>query len=239
VPGEKILMVDDEKVVREAFAAAFDEYVIVPADSGRSALSILEKPNDIDLVILDVMMPGINGIQLVKQIKEINPKLSVAILTGYGSKDVAVEALRAHADEFIEKPFDIKQTREIIERLLKSNINSSKEKVYNSKDKIRQAQEFVKRNYNKSVSLKDTAGMFYLSPKYFSRIFKEKTGKGFNEFRVGLRVEAAKELLRKNSYSINQIAYAVGYHNPDSFMKIFKRVAGCTPSDFRRRKTAK
>ncbi|MFH1338396.1 MAG: response regulator [Candidatus Omnitrophota bacterium] len=236
--GEKILLVDDEKIVREAFMMAFeDEYSIVSAASGDEALSILKRPNDIDLVVLDVVMPGLNGIQLVKEIKKINPGLKVAMLTGYGSKDIVIEALRADADEFIEKPFDIKQTKEVIERLLESKRNISFQfRRRGAHGKIGKAKEYIERNLNKSLHLRDVAQMSYLSPKYFSRLFKEKTGKGFNEFRVGLRIEAAKELLRKHNYSISQIAYAVGYQNPDSFMKMFKKITGLTPSQYRQRK---
>jgi YesN/AraC family two-component response regulator len=240
MPGEKILLVDDEKIVREAFIAAFDnEYTIAPASGGQEALDILKQPNDIDLIILDVMMPGLNGIQLVKEIKKISPELKVVIFTGYGSKDVVIEALRADADEFIEKPFDIKQTREIIERLLDRRNNSSQAESHGTDGKIRKAQEYIKRNYNKFISLKDAAQMCYMSPKYFSRIFKEKTGKSFNEFRVGLRIDAAKQILTKGGRSINQIAYTVGYQNPDSFMKMFKRTTGFTPSEYRRGKSAR
>ena len=235
--GEKILLVDDEKIVREAFIAAFDnEYIIVPAAGGQEALNILKQPNDIDLVVLDVMMPGLNGIQLVKEIKKANPELKVAILTGYGSKDVAIEALRADADEFIEKPFDIKQTREIIERLLEKKENSLQAESCGADGKVRKAQEYIKRNYNKFISLKDAAQMCYMSPKYFSRIFKEKTGKSFSEFRVGLRIDAAKQILTKGGRSISQIAYTVGYQNPDSFMKMFKKNTGFTPTEYRHHK---
>ena len=235
--GEKILVVDDEKIVREAFCVAFEqEYCLLFADSGQQALNILNKPNDIDLVILDVVMPGLNGIQLVKQIKKTSPQLNVIMLTGYSSKDVAIEALRAHADEFIEKPFDIKRTREIIERLLKDS-RFSKAGTKDTNAKINKAQEFIRRNYNKPLSMKETAGMVYFSPKYFSRLFKKKVGSSFSDFKVGLRIGIAKQQLRQSSYSINQIARIVGYQNPDSFMKMFKRVTGLTPSEYRNGKT--
>jgi two-component system response regulator YesN len=237
--GGKILVVDDEKIVREAFMAAFGDYEIVPAASGQEAINILKKPNDVDLVVLDVVMPGLNGIQLVKEIKGIAPELGVVMLTGYGSKDVAVEALRAHADDFIEKPFDINQTKETIERLLSKTKKSFPMEGNGTNGKIRKAQEFIKRNYSKSLSLRDVAQMSYLSPKYFSRLFKEKTGKSFNGFRVNLRMKMAKKLLSKDNYNISQIACTVGYQNPDSFMKMFKRVTSLTPSEYRHRKVAK
>ncbi len=123
--GKKILVVDDEKIIRDTFIAAFDEYRIIPVAGGQEALNILNRPNDIDLIILDMMMPGLTGIELLREIKRINSNRKVIILTGYSSTDVVIEALRVGADEFIEKPFDIKQTQEIIERLLEPPQRSS------------------------------------------------------------------------------------------------------------------
>ena len=231
--GEKILVVDDEKSVRQAFIYAFEEYTIVPAANSEEALDILKRPNDIDLVILDIVMPGLNGIQLIKEIKRLNPKLNIAVFTGYGSKETAIEALRADADEFIEKPFDLNKTRQIIEKLLNRSDYSAQGMTYDIEGKIKKAKEFIKRNYNKTISLKEVAEAVCLSPKYFSRIFKERTRVSFNAFRIGLRIDIAKQLIKKSGYSINQIAYTVGYQNPDSFMKMFKRITGFTPSEFR------
>ena len=120
------MVVDDEKIIRDTFVAAFDEYRIIPVASGQEALNILNRPNDIDLIILDMMMPGLTGTELLREIKRINPNYKVIVLTGYSSKDVVIEASRVGADEFIEKPFDIKQTLKIIKRLLDRKNNSSK-----------------------------------------------------------------------------------------------------------------
>ena len=93
--------------------------------------------------------------------------------------------------------------------------------------------------YNKEISLTDIAKDAYLGTKYFSRIFKEKTGRSFNEYRIGLRIEAAKQSLKENNSSIEGIAYRVGYKNPDSFMKMFKKTTGMTPSEYRQSKRAR
>lgn len=114
----KILIVDDEKVIRDVFIESFREYKIVPADNGQRALSILKQLNDIDLVIVDVMMPGLGGIELLKEIKRINPNYKIIILTGYGSKEAADEALHLGAEEYLEKPFDIMKVKEMLEKML-------------------------------------------------------------------------------------------------------------------------
>ena len=112
------MVVDDEKIIRDVFIEGFREYKIVPADNGQRALNILTQSNDIDLVIMDVMMPGLGGIKLLKEIKKINPNYKIIVLTGYGSKEAVVEALRSAADEFLEKPFDIAKVKEMFEKML-------------------------------------------------------------------------------------------------------------------------
>jgi two-component system, response regulator YesN len=231
--GEKILVVDDSKAIREIFVTAFDEYSIVTADGGTEALRILNRPNDIDLVILDVMMPDANGLELLKEIKRINPGCKTMIMTGYSSKDIVIEALRRDADEYIEKPFDIENTRQMLRGLLGERKHQDKCGVEGAENKIKLAQRLVKRNYNKPFSLQDISEEVFLSYKYLSRLFKEKTGKNFNEYRLGLKMASAKQFLKERNFTVSQIAYKVGYHNPDSFMKMFKRSTGFTPSQYR------
>lgn len=231
--GEKILVVDDTKNIRDTFSLVFEEYNIVPAASAREALSILHRPNDIDLIVLDVVMPDMDGLELLKEIKKINRERKVVIMTGYSTKDVAIEALRSDADEYIEKPFDIEKTREIFKRLLNENKNLYAVDTDNTERKIKYAQRLIERNYHKDISLQDISKEIFLNYKYFSRIFKEKIGKGFNEYKLHLKIVSAKQLLRKTKQTINQIAYKIGYQNPDSFMKMFKKSTGFTPSEYR------
>jgi YesN/AraC family two-component response regulator len=231
---EKILVVDDEKVIREIFINAFSEYNVITAATGGEALTILSRPNDIDLVVLDVMMPDVKGTELLREVKRINSDYKVIILTGFSSKEVAVEALRSDADEYIEKPFDIEEVKDIFQRLLGRN-SFIEEGVGNIEEKIIRAQRFIKRNYNKPIHLIDVSQEIFLSPKYFSRIFKGKTGRSFNEYRLELRIEIAKQFLERGSHTVSQIAYKVGYQNPDSFMKMFKQCTGFTPSQYRMR----
>ncbi len=98
-----VLLVDDDKMFREELREALEDYRVVEAANGKEALEILKKPNEIDIVMLDVMMPGLPGTEVLKEIKKISPSLSVVMLTGYSSKDVAIEALKGRADDYIEK----------------------------------------------------------------------------------------------------------------------------------------
>ena len=229
----KILIVDDENEIRDIFITAFDDYRIITANSGEEALNLLRRPHNIDLLVFDIMLPGINGIELLKKTKKLDSNLKVIIMTGYGSKELVTQALRSDADDYIEKPFDIEKTKEIFERLLVESGKLNKEGGCNVEDKMDYARRFIRRNYNKPISLKDVAAEIFLSPKYFSRVFKEKTGDNFNKYRLSLKVAKTKEFLTKSSYSVGEIAYRIGYQNTNSFVKVFKKLTALTPSQYR------
>ncbi|MGD9403185.1 MAG: response regulator, partial [bacterium] len=113
-----VLLVDDDDEFREEFCDFLCDYNVVQASCGEEALEVLRRPNEIDVVILDVVMPGLSGTEVLKIIKAENPGLGVVILTGQGTKRTVIDALKGRADDYIEKPVDIPKAVEIIERLL-------------------------------------------------------------------------------------------------------------------------
>lgn len=230
---DAILIVDDDAIVLNSFMAVFDEFRVIAAANGDAALALLRKPNRIAVAVVDVMMPGMKGTELLREIKALKPECKVVMLTACGIKDVIIEALRGNADDFIEKPFDVAQTREIIVRLMKETDRQCARRYGGGDEKIYLAQRFIEQNFNKTISLKDAADEVCLSPKYLSRLFKAKSGRSFNEYKTGVRIRKAKELLRGSRDTVGQIAYKVGYQTPDAFMKIFKRMIGVRPSGYR------
>ncbi len=231
---EKILLIDDDQDFREELKASLDEYDIIEASNGKEALAILRKPNEIDLAILDVVMPGLNGIDVLKEMKRVSPDLSIIMLTGFSSKDVAIEALKAHADDYVEKPPAIDKTRAIIERILESKATVSFPSA-GASGKVERIKRFAERNSHKRTCLKDAAAAIFLSPKYLSRIFKQNTGTRFSDFRLEIKINEAKSLLQSTDYNVNQIAERLGYQNAESFIRIFKKLTGSTPTEFRRK----
>lgn len=230
----RILLVDDDSIFRSEFRECFEEYGIAEASNGLEALKILKRPHEIDLVILDVRMSGMNGIEVLEKIKKMFPDMRIFILTGYSSKDVAVEALRGKADDYIEKPLDIDKTRRLLEETLKTKSVRHDDST-DIKSKIERVKEFVQRNCFKKVGLKDAATVVCLSPKYLSRVFKEYAKTGFNEYKLGLKIDAAKKLLEKSGYNVDQISDKLGYQNSESFIRQFKKLTKRTPSEFRRK----
>jgi YesN/AraC family two-component response regulator len=160
------------------------------------------------------------------------------MLTGSNSKDVAIEALKNRADDFIEKPMDVDETRTIIEKLLGEKDSEGIPDTGNISAKIEKVKKFIERNFDKKVSLEDAAAHAGLSAKYLSRAFEDIAGTGFSGFKSAVKVKKAQELL-KQGYNINQISDRLAYANAESFIRTFKKATGFTPAAYRNKKLPK
>jgi len=112
-----ILVVDDEEAILDLCARALKNYRFLQARDGRDALELIEKQR-VDLVLTDVMMPVMNGLELLEKIKENDPDQLVIIMTGFGEKDVILRALKAKADDFIHKPLNLAQLKATVAKAL-------------------------------------------------------------------------------------------------------------------------
>jgi len=112
-----ILVVDDEEIIRDLCARALKDYRILEADNGRDAMEIINE-GSVDLVLVDVMMPIMNGLDLLQQVKDKDADQLVIVMTGYADKDIVLRALKAHADDFIQKPINLLQLKTTIEQAL-------------------------------------------------------------------------------------------------------------------------
>ncbi len=115
----RILLVEDEPNVRkmlERFLAP--SYVCLSASNGKEALDVLKAERDVDLVVTDVRMPQMDGIQLLKALRRTRPHLPVIAMTAYGSEDTAVEALRAGATNYLRKPFKTQEFLSIVKKCM-------------------------------------------------------------------------------------------------------------------------
>ena len=103
----KILLVDDEEGIRKVLKITLESagYKVLTAPDGETGLDVFVREAP-DLVITDIKMPGIDGIELLKRIKHLNPETEVIMITGHGDMDLAVKSLQYEAADFITKPID-------------------------------------------------------------------------------------------------------------------------------------
>ncbi|MDD5043964.1 MAG: response regulator [Candidatus Omnitrophica bacterium] len=233
--AEKILLVDDDSDFREELREALKDYDILEAGNGKQALNILARANEVAVVILDMFMSGLSGIDVLKWIKKNDQGMGVIMLTGYSSKDSVIDALRGHADDYIEKPPDIKKIKDSIENLLEKKRHEVDVEACDINGKIEKIKRFTMRNCFKKISLSDAAGVVCLSPKYLSRSFKNVAGVSFSQFKIKIKIDAAKKLLRNTGYNINQISDKLGYGNAETFTRQFKKLTRYSPTEFRKK----
>lgn len=112
-----LLIVDDAEVIRQLCVHALTEYRTFEASNGREALEVLER-EEVDLVLTDVMMPEIDGLELLRRIKEQTPNRVVVVMTGFADREIILQALKANADDFITKPINLLQLRNVLRKAL-------------------------------------------------------------------------------------------------------------------------
>ncbi len=231
-----VLIVDDDVELRSELADMLEGYDVVEAGSGDEALGIISSANNIDAVVLDIRMPGIDGLETLRRIKKIAPELGVIIFTGFSTKDAAVNALKNHADDYLEKPADIDRLGSAVENVIayraRGPRDASAADPSTRPDKIKR---FLERNSFKKTTLNDAAGAVFLSPKYLSRYFKDQTGQTFSGYKLDLKMKKAKKLLSGSGLTVDSISRSLGYSNVESFSRIFSKREGMPPSAFRKK----
>lgn len=111
------------------------------------------------------------------------------------------------------------------------NLETSKEKEI--KGLIRKAIKYIDKNFHQNISLDDVAKEMNMSYHYFSKFFKDSTGKNFVDYLTDLRIEKSKNILKDVTINVKEVCFEVGYSDPNYFSKIFKKVTGMTPTEYR------
>ena len=137
---KSVLIVDDEAIIRDLCSKALKGYRVFQAGDGEEALKVFQK-GEIDVILTDVMMPKMGGIELLKRLKEIEPTLVVIVMTGFAEKDIILNALKADADDFITKPLNLLQLKTAVDKALVKK--ALKEEIANLKSMDRFKSNFL------------------------------------------------------------------------------------------------
>lgn len=249
----KIMIADDESyereilntMVTEAFAA---QVQIRMAENGRDAVTVATLWGA-DIILMDIEMPGINGIDAAKQILAQNPKCKVIFITAYSLFTYAHEAVKLGACDYILKPVNAddvtKAVQLAIHRIeaqhqLESLAASAKTATSEKNEEnisvlMCKVKKYLQHNYMMyDISLDSISEVLHINASYFSVQFKQAFGVNFVEYLTDLRITAAKELLQDPLRSTAEIAGMVGYDSANYFTRAFKKKVGMTPTEFRR-----
>ena len=135
---EKILIVDDERLVRQSLEKGLSEqgYLAISADRGRAAIALVEEESP-DLVLLDLRLPDFNGIEVLNRLREVDKNLTVLIMTAYGSIDTAIAATRSGAYDYLTKPFDLETILLAVRQALEASTLKKKVAYFRTQENVR------------------------------------------------------------------------------------------------------
>ncbi len=141
-------------------------------------------------------------------------------------------------NEAMKAVFGAENGEELRQKFAAAMVELSKAVVIQNQESggvVSKAQEYIRQNFRKDLSLEEVAQSAGISPYYFSKLFKEETGINYTEYLTGIRIETAKRLLSNPKLSIKEVCLDAGYTNPNYFSRIFKKWTGITPTEFRDR----
>lgn len=233
----RLVIVDDEEKIVEGIANLFPweqlGFEVVYFSKSTHALDYIEH-HPVDVLMSDVEMPDLDGIELCRQIQDKNIK--VVFISSYQNYEYFRYAIQFRVEDYLLKPIKsgdiLKCFGSIKEKLDKENTVKAEVAPTYYEQIVNKVREYLQEHY-KDASLEDAAVLVNLSPSYLSRIFKEHCGTGFLDYLTKIRMEKACELLNDIQYRSYDIAYYIGYDNPKNFSRAFKAYFGKTPMEYR------
>ena len=236
----RVLLVDDEIMIREGFKKLFDWEthgctVAGEAADGMEALAKIDTLNP-DIVIMDINIPIMNGLKVIKMSRIKHPDTAFIIVSGYDDFSYCREALRLKITDYILKPVNYEEFGTCIDNLKISMYmeNVSQEPEEQEERVINGITRFMQEHLAEEISLSALSEEFHMNPQYISQLFKNEIGVGFLAYLTSIRMEKAKKLLLSTSLSIGEVAEQSGYGDYRVFTKVFKKSEGITPSQYRR-----
>ncbi len=243
----QIVIVDDEKEISSGFAQYFPwntlGYSVVKSFSGAQEALDYIMCNTVDVVVSDVMMPGMNGVELAQKIHESGMpyKPSIILFTAYEKFEYARQAVRYGCMDYLLKSMEYEELIDAFQKIRKrlDGASAEQKKVSNGEEEgdciILAMRQYVNKD-PVTATLAGAAEAAYLSPSYASRYFKQRIGMGFSEYVLEQKMHLAAELLEQPQYRIYEISEQMGYMNPVNFARAFRRYYHVSPHNYRSQK---
>ncbi len=241
----KVMIVDDEVTIVEGFKRLFDwdKHGCVPvceAGDGMSAIN-QAKLYQPDIIIMDINLPIVNGLDAISMIREQNPNITFIVISGYDEFEYCQEALRLKVKDYILKPVKYEELGKVIDHIrmeqfhvVVDNKTAVTEEIKNEDSKIIfRFIAYIQEHLVEDINLQKLSLEFHMNPAYISQLFKNETGINYHSYLTRLRVNKSKTLLTTTDKSISEIATAVGFSDYRVFTKMFKNYTGMTPSQYK------
>ncbi|MGF7397669.1 response regulator transcription factor [Thermoanaerobacterium thermosaccharolyticum] len=248
----RIVVVEDEMRARKGIVSLISKIapshkVVGEAENGVSGIEIIKKTKP-DLVIVDIRMPQMDGLEMLEKINDLGIKHRTVILSGYGEFEYARKAIKIGVDEYLLKPITVDDLEKVLNTINNKIENERSNKISNYNEEIflgeedkkvhslviNRALQIIRENIYKEITLEEIAMKLGITPEYLSTLFYREVGVKFTTYIRDMRLNKAKELLINSDYKVCEIANFVGYPNEKYFNRVFKKALGITPLEFKK-----
>ena len=255
----KILVAEDESIERRVLCRILQrqfegEVELLEAQNGREALelALAEKPR---IAILDIGMPGMNGLEVARQIRRERLNCVIIFLTAYDYFDYARKAISVQALDYLLKPYDEQELIMSVEAAMNLSDRLARNRLYldffrrendvaaestgerGDQERLSSVRErigaYIDQNYASDLSLQSISQALNYSEAYFCKLFKQCFQVNFSAYLNDYRICKARELLGTTDLGVKDVSLACGYADSSYFARVFKRQTGMTPSDYR------
>lgn len=253
----KLLVAEDELIERKMLCKTLNKHLgdlctILETKNGREAMEVFERESP-HIVILDIEMPGINGLEVARRIRQTQKPCAILFLTGFDKFSYAKQAISVRALDYLLKPYNEKELILSVEEAIQyvshfaqqqplppqpQNAEPSEKSEENAEaDRIslvrKHIRDFIEAHYMEEISMQDVAKAMGYSDAYFCKLFKQCFHVNFSTCLNEYRVEKAKQMMENPRINVKDISGACGYSDSNYFARVFKRITGQTPSEYR------
>ena len=243
----KIVMAEDEELQLNSIVKKVEKFcpgftVVGTAQTGSQAYKLIcEKAPDI--LISDIRMPVMSGIELMEKARIMFPELQFIIISGFSEFEYARSAIRLQVSDYLLKPVETEELQKALNKIrLKLQERAQEESAaFNGDSENKTAEqvafaviEYLQHHYNEEVNLNQIASALHYSPSYLTKIFVQQYDTTPSKYMISLRMQKAQQLLAHNpELSVRQIGETVGYPEQGYFSRIFKKYVGVSPLEYR------
>lgn len=263
----RILIADDEAIERKVLRRKLEKYFgdsveILEAVNGREVMK-LHREHAPGILILDIEMPGVTGLEAAERIRMTDSDCSIIFLTAFDEFSYAKKAITVRAMDYLLKPCAEKELIAAVEEAMRradaaearrQDARARKEEAAPAGEGGRKAADraaggasgekgfpgqqeairaYIDRHYMFDLSVQDMADELGYSEAYFCKLFKQYFGQSFVSYLTEYRISLAAGMLEDEALSVKEVGRAVGYPDPNYFTKVFRRVRGISPTEFR------
>ncbi|MDP4098841.1 response regulator [Paenibacillus sp. P96] len=241
----RILLVEDEKWVRTALRKVIEKInlpfaVVHESSNGMEAWKWLEHSHA-DIVVTDIRMPVMDGLTLLKQIREKLKQTDTIIVSGHDEFAYAQQAVRLGAFDYFLKPVDTGDITECFRNWLQryepdpASTEAQQAENQHIRTPVDQVIHYIESHHRYDLMLAEAAALVHLNSSYFCKLFKQQKGMTFTDFLTSVRMREAVRLLEHTSLRITEIADRLGFADAAYFSNTFKKEVGASPSEYRKR----